>query len=227
MSDINEDDLLRCGPYQETDDGIIRWRTTRDGEVSDLLTNFCARILSNTLVDDGVDRTLTYDIEVSMHGRRETIHVPAARVGCGVAVVGHWRRGRRLPGEAHRHKLSLLFGIPRRAWDVEAGAVVPTQSDGAVGSGAGDDDTLAIAKGQIETILTALKDKNLTDGASAKLRDTLAKLLALRSRLERDRDLLEDRLVREHPEWARLKAAILDALKPHPKAAEAVIRAIT
>lgn len=149
----------------------------------------------------------------------------AARVGCGVAVVGHWRRGRRVPGEAHRHKLELLFGIPRRAWDVAPGAAVPSAPQCEAVTGPGDD-TLTIAKAQIDAILQLLEDKGLTDGAAAKLRDTLAKLLALRARLERDRDLQEDRLVREHPEWARTKAAILRALKQYPKAAAAVAAAL-
>jgi transcriptional regulator with XRE-family HTH domain len=154
----------------------------------------------------------------------------AARVGCGAAVVGHWRRGRRIPGEAHRHKLELLFGIPRRSWDVAAGAEVVPEPEPKVAEDAEPEAdpaaTLSIAKAQIDTILEALNDKTLTDGASAKLRDTLSKLLALRARLERDRDLLEDRVVREHPEWARVRAAILGALRPYPDAARAVAEAL-
>jgi hypothetical protein len=149
----------------------------------------------------------------------------AAQVGCGVAVVGHWRRGRRTPGEAHRHKLELLLGIPRRSWDVAPGAEV-TQETPAPAVDADDDGTLAIAKAQIDSILKELKSEGLTDDGGRRLRDTLAKLLALRARLERDRDLLEDRVVREHPAWARTRAAILRALKPYPEAASAVSQAL-
>jgi len=168
--------------------------------------------------------------EAKTEGQRELVELGgteaeiAAKLGCGAAVVGHWRRGRRVPGEAHRHKLELLFGIPRRAWDVAPGAPLPSVApESAAGS---DGDTLEITKRQIDSILAALKDEALTDGAAAKLRDTLAKLLALRARLERDQEMAEDRAVREHPAWAALKAAILRALEPYPEAAAAVAEAL-
>lgn len=151
----------------------------------------------------------------------------AVKIGCGSAVIGHWRRGRRIPGEAHRHKIELLFGIPRRAWDVAPGSPIPASKTATTPDPDPDSgDTLTITKAQIEAVLEELKSKSLTDGASAKLRDTLAKLLALRSRLERDQELSEDRVVREHPEWARMKAAILRALEPYPKAAAALLEVL-
>ena len=176
-------------------------------------------------------------VEPKTEGQRQLVETGggeaeiAARVGCGAAVVGHWRRGRRVPGEAHRRKLELLFGIPARAWDVAPGALpAPGPAAAPPGDPAApldDAGTLEIAKAQIDAILKELeKADTLTDGAAAKLRDTLAKLLALRARLERDRDLQEDRLVREHPEWARTKARILDALRPFPEAARAVAEAL-
>ena len=45
----------------------------------------------------------------------------SATLGCGHALIGHWRRGTRVPGQAPRHKLELLFGIPRRAWGQRVG----------------------------------------------------------------------------------------------------------
>jgi len=159
----------------------------------------------------------------------------AEKIGCGAAAVGHWRRGRRIPGKTYRHKLELLFGIPQRAWDVVPGAKIPSEktSEKKASSGpssssrtSSDEDTLEITKAQIASILTELDDDNLTDGATSKLRDTLAKLLALRARMERDQEMLEDRAVREHPEWLKVKSAILNALKPFPKASAAVIEAL-
>jgi len=153
----------------------------------------------------------------------------AKQLGCGAAIVGHWRRGRRLPGDAHRHKLELLFGIPRRAWDVAPGTKVESASTPKKKKKSlsrGDAATLEITKEQIDNILTSLEDTSLTDSAVAKLRDTLSKLLALRARLERDQELLEDRIVREHPEWVRLKSRILAALEPYPEAAAAVVEAM-
>ena len=146
----------------------------------------------------------------------------AAKVGCGAAIVGHWRRGRRVPGDAHRHKLELLFGIPRRAWDVAPGAELPASTS--TKSATSEDATLEITKSQIASILTALESEALTDASRAKLRDTLAKLLALRARMERDQETAEDRAVREHPAWVQTKASILRALKSFPEAAAAVVK---
>lgn len=149
----------------------------------------------------------------------------AAKLGCGSAIIGHWRRGRRVPGKAHRHKIELLFGIARRAWDVAPGTELATPQSAASASSE-DVDTLTITKTQIDAILDGLKNEALTDAAAAKLRDTMAKLLALRARLERDREMAEDRAVREHPAWTRTKAAILRALKPYPEAAAAVAESL-
>jgi hypothetical protein len=50
------------------------------------------------------------------------------------------------------------------------------------------------------------------------------------ARLEAQRraeiELLESRIVREHPAWQRLRDAVLDALRPFPDAARAVLTAV-
>jgi len=160
----------------------------------------------------------------------------ADKIACASALIGHWRRGRRTPSEKQRHRLELLFGIPRRAWDIGPGLPVPERkqptkeatedTEPASVSRAKDLDTLAITNMQIDEILDALDNENITDTAQARLRDTLSKSLALRTRLERDRELLEDRIVREHPSWLKLKKDILSALREYPEATKAVIRAI-
>lgn len=167
----------------------------------------------------------------------------AAKVGCGKSVLGYWRRGERMPSDEQKHKLELLFGIPRKAWDVEPGAKIdpakwleekppkkieqqPASQEPLLSSRAKGMDTLTITKMQIDDLLDALDEPKLTEAASAKLRDTLTKALALRTRLERDQELLEDRFVREHPKWLELKGAILAALRPFPDATKAVIEAI-
>lgn len=156
----------------------------------------------------------------------------ADKIACASALIGHWRRGKRIPSDKQKHRLELLFGIPRRAWDIAPGARVPEQKkkevseDNELISQANELDTLSITNLQIDEILNALKNDDLSDSAQAKLRDTLAKSLALRTRLERDRELLEDRIVREHPGWLKLKHLILNALKPYPTAVKSVIEAI-
>jgi len=173
--------------------------------------------------------------EIKSEGQRQLLEITgsedglAAQIGCSRAIVGHWRRGSRLPGVAARHKLELLFGIPRKAWGVQPGGEVPEavkQTNISVDKLSTDGDTLDIARQQLCEVLEALRNPELTESAQLKLRDTAAKLLALRSRLERDRELLEDRIVREHPEWLRIKTAIIKALTPYPEAAAAVAEAI-
>lgn len=179
---------------------------------------------------------------LTVYGSERTI---AEKVGCSRAMVGHWRRGFRFPSNEQKHKLELLFGIPRRAWDLEPGAEIETivrrpdpepkeekpteeapRDPSKLASRAKGSDTLTITNAQIEDILEALDDPNLTDSAQSKLRDTLSKALALRARLERDRELLEDRIIRDHPGWLKLKTNILKALESYPAAAKAVIEAI-
>ena len=172
--------------------------------------------------------------EIKSEGQRQLLEISgtedelAAQVGCSRAIIGHWRRGIRLPGVAARYKLELLFGIRPRAWDMEPGCEVATAENSNSSSEKikADDDTLEIARMQLLEIRQALKDPELTDAAQLKLRDTAAKLLILRSRLERDRELLEDRIVREHPEWLKMKAKMLKALKPYPEAATAIAEAL-
>jgi transcriptional regulator with XRE-family HTH domain len=180
------------------------------------------------------------DAEMKTEGQRLLLALEgtetdlAAKAGCAAAAIGHWRRGRRVPGAAARHKLELLYAIPRRAWEVAPGEPVPappeTEAPPETSQPQAADSTLATTRAQIDAILAKLDRENseadLTEGEEAKARDTLSKLLALRARLERDRDLLEDRVVREHPEWVRTKAAILEALRPYPEAAQAVAEAL-
>lgn len=154
--------------------------------------------------------------------------VIAQKVGCSRGLAGHWRRGVRVPSDPMRHKLELLFGIPKLSWDVTPGSELPASASPPPEQLelSGDDDVLAITKQQLLEVRQALQVKDLAPPAASKLRDTSAKLLALRSRLELARELQEDRIVREHPEWQRTKAAILKALEDYPEAAAAVAEAL-
>jgi hypothetical protein len=169
--------------------------------------------------------------EIKTEGQRLLLEVDgseselAKQLGCGAAIIGHWKRGRRVPGGPARHKMSLLFSIPQRAWDVAPGKVAAPSKPAATEKGR-DDDILDITKTQIFEILESLDDDTLTKEVRARTRTDLTKLLALRARIEKDRELGEDRMVREHPEWARVKAAILKALKPFPEAAAAVAKVL-
>jgi transcriptional regulator with XRE-family HTH domain len=173
---------------------------------------------------------------IKTEGQRQLLEIEgiedelAAKLGYSRAIVGHWRRGDRIPGLKSRYKLETLFGIPPWTWDVEPGSEVPTDPTPKNTGGSPlseNDDILDIVKKQLLDVREALQNPTLADSAQRTLLDTSAKLLALRSRLERDRELQEDRIVREHPEWKRLKAAMLKALEPYPEAAAAILEAIS
>lgn len=78
---------------------------------------------------------------------------------------------------------------------------------------------------EVNARLVALRELENTEGLTPaellKLADTEGKLLSIKLRIERDEELREDRIVRS-PWWARVKAAILDALDPFPEAARAL-----
>jgi hypothetical protein len=172
--------------------------------------------------------------EIKSEGQRQFLEVAgtedelAEQIGWGRAIVGHWRRGARLPGVEARHRLKLLFGIPQRAWDVKPVSDVLSEAKPPLVASkpCEDDDTLAIAKQQLLEVRQELEATDLTDAARAKLRDTAAKLLALRSRLENAREMQEDRVIREHSGWQKVKADIITALTPFPEAAKAVAKAL-
>ena len=172
-------------------------------------------------------------IEITTEGQQLLLQVDAkeadlaAQLGVAVSAAGHWKRGRRLPDQAARHKMELLLGIPRGSWDMAPGsAVVPPLPPLDVPTQPGLGTTLALANERITAVMAALRTEGLSESAKERYESTLAKLLGLRARLERDEELLEDRLVREHPGYQLARAAILRALTPYPEAAAACAKAL-
>jgi len=169
-------------------------------------------------------------------GQRRLIAAPgslaavALAIGCSKAQAGYWRAGQKIPSPPSRAKLLAVYGIPPSAWDIAPGAAIPLESDAEVEEIEADDadpgDTLAQTDAAIASVRRALHRSGLTDAARSKKEDTHAKLLALKARLERDRELVEDRVVRDHPAWLRIKNAICAALEPWPDAAQAVAEAL-
>ena len=91
--------------------------------------------------------------DIKTEGQRQLLEIEgiedelAAKLGYSRAIVGHWRRGDRLPGLKSRYKLETLFGIPPWTWDLEPGSELPTDPT-PKNTGAGplsqDDDILDI-----------------------------------------------------------------------------------
>src|SRR5579871_3180517 len=63
-----EGDEEAC-PYQETAQGLVWNKPTRDGFISTPLTNFTARIVADVVEDDGAERTRLLEIETHWRGR--------------------------------------------------------------------------------------------------------------------------------------------------------------
>lgn len=146
-------------------------------------------------------------------------------------TVLDWRNGRKVPDEGFRRKLEKAYGIPVRSWllppeGTDGGDAPVIQAKAPPAASSKPDTTLGETLALIEATKAQLAARGLQPQERAKLNDTLAKLLALRARLERDVEALEDRIVREHPQWARIRATITSALKPYPEAAKAVAEAL-
>lgn len=93
-----------------------------------------------------------------------------------------------------------------------------------------DSDERPSTIGEVRKVLSRhrkfAKGGNFMPAERARNRDTEIKLLTLLAKLERDAELLEDRIVREHPAWKRMKNAMMRALEKHPDALRDVVEAL-
>ena len=72
-----------------------------------------------------------------------------------------------------------------------------------------------------------LSRQNLPSRERIQISDAFSRALAHKERLERSREMIEARTIKDHPKWKELKAAIIGALLEHPAAARDVEVAIT
>lgn len=176
-------------------------------------------------------------VKARTEGQRLLAEVPGslARIARDLGVkskqsILDWKSGNRVPTLAMRRKMFDAYGIPLRAWGVEPTAAKP-QAKAEVAPEVDNEET--VTKTTLEHCVALLgvisKDRQqqgLLANERVKLADAEARILALRHRLESESQLSEDRFVREHPAWLRLKRTIVDALVPFPAAAQAVAEAI-
>lgn len=186
-------------------------------------------------------------VDVRTEGQRLLLAVPGSHAEVAAAVdgskqaVSYWRRGEKTPGATARGRLRDAFGIDPGAWDrkpITSPATAPAASPApAPPSPPIETQPAAAAAGsklstleEVETQIAELRklqgENGLLASERVRLADSMGKLLAIKARLERDNELLEDRVVRKHPFWARVKGAILDALRAHPAAARDVAEAL-
>lgn len=139
----------------------------------------------------------------------------ASKLGGSKQMVSCWRRGTKLPGNANREKLARVYGIESAAWDraPSEDAAPPAKPAGPAPAPplpAPTRSTLEEVEHELETLRSLSREPDLTAATRARLSDSRTKLIALRARLEREEELIEDRLVREHPMWLRIRGVLED-----------------
>jgi Domain of unknown function (DUF3854)/Domain of unknown function (DUF927) len=72
-----EDDAERKIPYEATNQGIVWFKGTKDGVAQIPLTNFTAKIIADTVEDDGVETRRTFGLEARLNGSTRRFTIPA------------------------------------------------------------------------------------------------------------------------------------------------------
>jgi len=168
--------------------------------------------------------------------------LPSPRVGKMVGVskqaVHMWRTGERVPSLEQRARLAQHLGIDPAAWERLPVDALPESTDDADDPDEleqdddGDDDfaddvdALAEANEQIRYLRKAKARPGILARERSQIHADLHRAIKLKANLERERAMLEDVTVRNHPKWKQLRLAILTALRPYPVAARAVEQAI-
>lgn len=145
-----------------------------------------------------------------------------AAVGVSKQVVGAWRQGKKVPGAAARAQLEARYGIPAAAWTQRPNGARPSSAPPPSPPPA---DAPSSTMGRLDQLLGLVRAGGTADLLPAervKLAEAEAKLLSLRHRMEKESEILDERIVKEHPMWQKIKAAIGDTLVAWPDAARAV-----
>lgn len=141
--------------------------------------------------------------------------------------INDWRNGIKVPDTESRAQLFGAYGIPAMSWSQPPGGNASSARTPPPDiSNAGPPPTTLDSCLQLLAKIRAESDKDLLPSERVKLADTEARILALRHKLEVQAELTEDRIIREHPQWQRVKRAILTALAPFPQASKAVCDAL-
>lgn len=188
--------------------------------------------------------------EIRWEGQRQLLLVPgplrllASQVSpqCSPMTIQAWRWGTRRPHPQQRAQLYAAFGIPPAAWDLRAGETVEAPAPPAHSAlapaptappPARDEPPPAASTTSLQDVLRLLdnirrdrEQPGILPSEKTRLASAEGQVLRLRAQLESAAELSEDRYVREHPAWLRLKSVIASVLKDHPEAARAVATAL-
>lgn len=151
----------------------------------------------------------------------------ADEVGVAYQLVSCWRRGSKVPGAKPRAALDAAYGIPVATWGMAPGdgsprppnppaiASAPSPAKGSRGGGK----TLGEVVAELDYLHGLRDDPNLLPAEKVRLSDSISKNLALKARLEREQELLDDRIAREHPSVIRATKALMSVVDDHPEIA--------
>lgn len=163
-------------------------------------------------------------------GQRMLLHVSGSLKAIGNAIdvkspqtVLRWRNGDKMPNTEARARMQVVFGIPIQAWSKRpAGSELDAADD--------YEERLPQTSEHLEELLhTIRRDRsqpNLLMSEKTKLINSEAGMLKLRADLQARAELSEDRYVREHPAWLRVRNEIARVLAAFPEAARAVADAL-
>lgn len=141
--------------------------------------------------------------------------------------VHRWRTGEKVPGPAARAKMQAELRIPVHVWgQVAGGQPKPRSESSAKATSSARPTTLEEVHQQLEELDRVIGTEGMMTSDLTRVLAEKTRALGLRARLEKEQELLEDRIIREHPGWVRRRAAILGALRGHPAAARAVAQAL-
>jgi hypothetical protein len=158
--------------------------------------------------------------------------------GAGVekTTVADWVHGIKTPNQGARKKLLATYKIPYMAWSTVP-SVPGTGEPKDAPEPADESPTLPNSNAnppatvdEVDDLLVIVRGlrarANLTAQEILRIVQEERNLLGHRERIIERQELLENRLVREHPEWKRLRDLVLSALLKHPDAARDVARVL-
>lgn len=163
-------------------------------------------------------------------GQRMLLYVEGSLIAIAKAIdvkspqtILRWRNGDVIPRVNERAAMQVTFGIPIEAWSKRpAGdATQPDEPADALPSS-----SMAHTDELLQVIRKERSTPHLLPSEKTKLISAEAGLLKLRADFEQRAELSEDRYVREHPAWLRIRNELARVLAAFPEAARAVAEAL-
>lgn len=142
-------------------------------------------------------------------------------------AVAHWCRNARLPTDEQRVALKKIWGIPLKAWDVEAANDVPNRREAPPEFfDMTTAETAARLRRNAQQLLFDGEDPNTPAAERRRLLEGAAKLLNEVGKLTGESTAITVPKILRAPAWQRIQAAIEKALEDHPTAMLAVGEAL-